>query len=176
MPTFISLLRGVNVGTCRIKMAPLKALYERLGYTDVQTYLQSGNLVFQAAGRASEHAAQLRQAIKAEFSYDLPILVLTAAELASILKKNPFLKKPGIDESFLHVTLLAEPAAQKLPLDKLPKTGDEEATIIGESIYLYCPHGYGRTKLNNTYFERLAKVPATTRNWRTMQALAKVAG
>lgn len=174
MSVFVSLFRGVNVGQCRIKMAPLKALFERLGHTDVQTYLQSGNVGFSAAGRPADHGKKIREAVEAEFGYDISVLVLSVDQLASVAEANPLLQKSAVDEASLHVTFLLEPTKIALPA-KLPKSGGEDAALVGDAVYLYCPHGYGRTKLNNSYFERVLKVPATTRNWRTVQALIALA-
>ncbi len=170
MSVFVSLFRGVNVGSCRIKMTELKALYEKLGYIEVRTYLQSGNVVFSATGRPASLGKKIREAVKAEFGYDIPVLVLPADQLASVAEANPLLQNTAMDLTFLHVTFLLESPTRDFPT-VLPKTGDEDAVLVGNAAYLYCPHGYGRTKLNNTYFERVLKVPATTRNWRTIQAL-----
>jgi len=174
MSVFVSLFRGVNVGQCRIKMAPLKALFEILGYTNVQPYRQSGNVVFSAPGRPADHVQKIREAVSAEFGYDIPVLVLLADQLANVAEANPLLQKPTVDEASLHVTFLLESVKTALPAT-LPKSGDEDATLVGDAVYLYCPHGYGRTKLNNSYFERALKVPATTRNWRTVLALIALA-
>lgn len=174
MSVFVSLFRGVNVGQCRIKMVQLKTLFERLGHTHVQTYLQSGNVVFSATGRPADHGRKIREAVKGEFGYDIPVLVLSVDQLAGVAKANPLLQKPAVDEASLHVTFLLEPAKAALPV-ALPVAGDEDAALVGDAVYLYCPHGYGRTKLNNSYFERVLKVPATTRNWRTVQALIALA-
>ena len=173
MPVFISLLRGVNVGQCRVKMSELQSVYEKLGYTEVQTYVQSGNVVFSAPARI-DHAKQIRVAVREAFGFDIPGLVVSAKRLAQIARANPFLKNTALDPGFLHFTFLLEPSGQELS-GALPKTGEESAVLVADGIYLYCPHGYGRTKLHNGYFERVLKVPATTRNWRTVLALEKLA-
>ena len=102
------------------------------------------------------------------------VLVLTAANLAHIATGNPFLAD-GADEKYLHVTLLFGPAdADGFAGRDLPAQPGERAERAGPVIYLYLPHGYGRTKLNNAYFERALGTPATTRNWRTVLALVEV--
>jgi uncharacterized protein (DUF1697 family) len=176
MTSFVALLRAVNVsGQNRIPMAELRSDLGGLGLTGVETYLQSGNVVFGADGdAAAEQAAAIHGLIEREFGCDVAVLVLTAAELAQIAAANPFLAG-GADEKYLHVTFLERPVPVAAFDDlSLPAQGDEQAVFAGRVVYLYLPHGYGRTKLNNAYFERALKTSATTRNWRTVLALAEM--
>jgi len=176
MTTFVALLRAVNVsGQNKIPMAELRRGLGGLGLTAVETHLQSGNVVFDARGDDSaEQAAAIHGLIEREFGHDVRVLVLTAAELAHIAAANPFLAG-GADEKYLHVTLLFAPAdADGFAGLDLPAQEGERAERAGAVIYLYLPHGYGRTKLNNAYFERALGTPATTRNWRTVLALVEV--
>ncbi len=172
MPTFVSLLRGVNVSGKRpLPMADLAGLCERLGFEKIRTYLQSGNVVFCA--KAAAEAARLGPAICGELQADVPVLTLSARTFRAIVEANPLVGKPGIDPAFLHATLLFGPV-KAAPADP-PASGGEQMAFVKGHLFLYCPHGYGRTKLNNAYFERRLKVPATTRNWKTMLALAEMA-
>ena len=176
MTTFVALLRAVNVsGQNKIPMAELRRALGGLGLSGVETYLQSGNVVFDAQGDdPAEHAAAIHGLIDREFGHDVRVLVLTAAELAQVATGNPFLAD-GADEKYLHVTLLFAPAdADGFAGRALPAQEGERAERAGPVIYLYLPHGYGRTKLNNAYFERALGTPATTRNWRTVLALAQM--
>jgi uncharacterized protein (DUF1697 family) len=173
MLTFVALLRAVNVsGQNKIPMAELRASLETDGFGDVRAYVQSGNVVFDAQGDdPSEHAAAIHGLIEREFGHDVRVLVLTAAELAQAAVANPFLAS-GTDEKALHVTFLFAPAdSDGLGGRELPAHDGERAQRAGLVIYLYLPHGYGRTKLNNAYFERALGTSATTRNWRTVLAL-----
>jgi len=176
MTTFVALLRAVNVsGQKKISMAELRRALGGLGLTGVETYLQSGNVVFDAQGDdPAEHAAAIHGLIEREFGHDVRVLVLTAAELAQVATGNPFLAD-GADEKYLHVTFLDVPMPEAAfgGLD-LPAQPGERAARAGSVIYLYLPHGYGRTKLNNAYFERALGTPATTRNWRTVLALVEM--
>ena len=176
MTTFVALLRAVNVsGQNKIPMAELRRGLGGLGLTAVETHLQSGNVVFDARGDDSaEQAAAIHGLIERDFGHDVRVLVLTAAELAQVAAANPFLAG-GADEKYLHVTLLFAPAdADGFAGRDLPAQEGERAERAGIVIYLYLPHGYGRTKLNNAYFERALGTPATTRNWRTVLALVEV--
>ena len=174
--TFVALLRAVNVsGRNRVPMAELRARLEAAGFAGVQTYVQSGNVVFKAASDdPAEHAATIRGLIEREFGGDVGVQVLTATELAQVAAANPFAVS-GSDEKALHVTFLEGPApvAAFGGLD-LPAQPGERAELGGRVVYLYLPHGYGRTKLNNAYLERALKTSATTRNWRTVLTLAQM--
>jgi uncharacterized protein (DUF1697 family) len=177
MNTYIALLRGINVsGAKTIKMEELRLTFQKLGFENVTTYIQSGNVVFTASETAtSQLAAKIAEAIKTDFGFDVPVVVLTAAELQTIAKNNP-LNDGTRDEAFLHVTFLAEnPAAFNLSDIEAKKQGNEEIVISGKVVYLYCPHGYGKTKLTNTFLESKLKVPATTRNWKTTCELLRMA-
>ncbi len=174
MKRFVALLRAVNVsGQNKLPMAELRRALGELGLTGVETYLQSGNVVFDADDDdAAEHAAAIHGLIEREFDHDVRVLVLTAAELAHIATGNPFVAG-GAEEESLHVTFLLAPAhADGFAGRELPAQEGERAERAGTVIYLYLPDGYGRTKLNNPFFERALKTPATTRNWRTVRALA----
>jgi len=182
MTTFVALLRAVNVsGQNGIPMAELRASMAASGYDDVRTYLQSGNIVFAAAAAAEQElAAEIHQLIAREFGHDVKALVLTAAELARVAAANPFLpaaRDTAAVERFSHATFLEEPAPEAAFAGlALPAQPGEQAMLAagGRVIYLHLPHGYGRTKLNNGYFERRLGAAATTRNWRTVLALVEM--
>jgi uncharacterized protein (DUF1697 family) len=175
MTTFVALLRAANVGGTKVDMAELRRGLDGLGLKNVQTYVQSGNVVF-AAERDDPHelAAEIERLIKRTFDLDVKVLVLAAAELAQIAAANPFLEA-GTDAKFLHATFLfakvTEAATAALAL---PAADGEQVSLVGRVLYLHLPHGYGRTKLSNAYFERALRTPATTRNWRTVTALVEM--
>jgi uncharacterized protein (DUF1697 family) len=178
METYISLLRGINVsGSKMIKMELLKDLYLGLNFSNVQTYIQSGNVIFSAAEkdiRALEN--QVSEAIKTRFGFEVPVLILRKASLLEILRHNPFLQNdPETNISELYVTLLREmPEVEVSEKLKFVDFSPEKIVIRNQVIYLYLPKGYGNTKLNNNFFESRLKTSATTRNWKTMMALAKM--
>jgi uncharacterized protein (DUF1697 family) len=179
MPTFVALLRGINVsGQKRIAMADLRKTCEAVGLTDVRTYLQSGNLVFGASqSDPRKLSAAVRDRIAKDFGHDVNVLVLLARELARVAKANPLWPGSNGDGALFHATFLFEPvSADRFRNLPLPARSGEQATLVGQVIFLHCPHGYGRTKLNNAYFEKVLGVPATTRNWRTVMALQELCG
>lgn len=178
MPTFISILRGINVsGQKLIKMEALKELYEKLGFTSIQTYIQSGNVVFRSENSDPVSLEKMiSQQIQKSTGFEVPVIVLGIEELTEIINKNPFIHDKTKDISLLHVTVLAG-SPQLVNFDKLneKKSMGEEFAWIGRAIYLYCPVGYGRTKLTNTFLEKTLKVSATTRSWKTTLELLRIA-
>jgi uncharacterized protein (DUF1697 family) len=178
MITYIAILRGINVSGKRIiKMDALKKMLTELNFENVRTYIQSGNIVFEAQNtNANQLEKTLSEEIKKQFGFDVPVIVLDIDELKSIITKNPFINNKTIDPLHLHITFLNEEPvkaiAAKIPVtDYLP----DEFLVIGKAVYLHCPNGYGNTKLNNTFFENKLKVSATTRNWKTTCQLLKIA-
>jgi uncharacterized protein (DUF1697 family) len=178
MQTFISILRGINVsGTHLLKMAGLQSLYLSLGFKQVRSYIQSGNLVFQSEitdMRLLE--ALIRNKIESIYSFTVPVFVMHTAMLKKILRQNPFLDAPGKDPAFFHISFLdKKPDPEKIKLLQLHDYGPDQFFVKDQTIYLYCPNGYGKTKLSNTFLENKLKVNATTRNWKTGNVLLKMA-
>jgi uncharacterized protein (DUF1697 family) len=182
MTTFVALLRAVNVGgQNKIPMAELRQRLSAIGLDDVRTYVQSGNVVFTAEGDdPGEQAATVHDVIEQAFDADVQVLALTAEQMAHVKSGNPFFRD-GVDEKHLHVTFLFAPVKAAAFADlELPAEEGEEAALGGEDsladriVYLHLPHGYGRSKLGNPWFERVLKTPATSRNWRTVVTLAKL--
>jgi uncharacterized protein (DUF1697 family) len=147
-------------------MRDLRSLFERLGYTDVRTYIQSGNVVFTAkAGTPARIRSAIENALEKDFGFGVTVLLRSAAEIAAVVKSNPY----GAEA---YVTFL-DGAADKqrvAAVDPVPFAPDE-FTVKGHEVFLRCPNGYGRTKINNTFFERKLATKATTRNWKTVTTL-----
>jgi uncharacterized protein (DUF1697 family) len=175
--TYISILRGINVGGARkLKMDELSGLYSSLGFTHIRTYIQSGNVLFRSEpASCRDLAAKIAAKIAETFSFTVPVMVLEVEELQKVVENNPFAGDPTRDESFLHVTFLSDvPAPEnRASLDDVHFPGEEFA-LLGKWVYLFCPKGYGNTKLNNGFFEKRLKVDATTRNWKTTLELLKL--
>ncbi len=179
MKTHISILRGINVGGQHtIKMDSLKAIYEDLGYINVRTYIQSGNVVFQNKESPSDELEiKITSKIASKFGFDVPVIVLSHAELQKIVNGNPFLNEPTIELPPHHITFLSKaPDPEKWhTLLNLNIQTEDKFKLIHKSIYLYCPNGYGKTKLTNGFFEQKLGITATTRNWRTTLELHRMA-
>lgn len=173
---YITILRGINVsGKNIVKMDALKELFEGLGFQNVTTYVQSGNVVFSFGSiDTGELEERISHQIEQGFGIKVPVIVLTIGELQNSIVQNPFAEVK--EEKFLHYTFLAEYPEKYNFEDIVSKKGEnEEISVFERVVYLYCPNGYGKTKLTNTFLEKKLKVTATTRNFRTTEELLKIA-
>jgi uncharacterized protein (DUF1697 family) len=175
--TYLAMLRGINVGGhAKVAMADLRATFVDLGYDDVQTYIQSGNVLFIAPTPAATVQAAVEAALEERFELGITVVLRSRAQLGAVVKANP-LMSAGRDPAKLHVTFLssAPPSSRVTALDPRGFLPDE-LEVSGREVYLHCPAGYGRTKLTNTFLERRLGMPATTRSWKTVTTLARMAG
>lgn len=172
---FVALLRGINVGGKSLPMARLREVLGGAGLKNVRTYVQSGNVVFEAAGKAEALEQKIEKCIQEDFKLDVRVRVLSAPDFERARKSNPFLKRKGIDETKLHATFLFDqPSKESLEKISQLDAGRDEWAHVGDRIYVYCPDGYGRSKLNGPVLERMLKFPTTTRNWNTMTQLCEM--
>ncbi len=169
MARYVALLRGVNVaGRAKLPMADLRALLESMGYTDVDTLIQSGNAVFTSPSAVA--ATRLESAISERFSMDVVVMVRTAAKLRKVAEFNPY-----ADVSKVHVGFMArKPAAGLRTRLDAARFLPEEFALRGTELFLYLPNGMGRAKLP-PYLDRAIGVPTTVRNWNTVMKLAALA-
>jgi uncharacterized protein (DUF1697 family) len=171
VPTVVALVRAVNVGGRKVSMTELRELVESLGYADVRTYIQSGNLLFSAP--RPPKPAVLESAIESRFGLPVDVMLRSGSALQRVLERDPF---PDADRSKLHVGFMAtkpSPAALAALDDDafLP----EQFVVEGTEVYLHLPDGMGRTKLPDYVLRRL-DVPTTIRNWNTVTKLTELAG
>ena len=174
MIKYISLLRGINLGAHKkVNMIELKKMYESLGFENVRTYIQSGNVIFESAEKdENKIIAKIENKIKMHFGFDVSVFIRTKDEFNKIIKNNPFNKM----EEGVYVTFISK-KVDKFPIEEIEKakSDSEKFLYLGREIYIYCPDGYGRTKLSNALFERKLKMLGTTRNWRTVTTLLSIA-
>lgn len=173
MHKYISLLRGINIGGRNIiKMEALRQSYANIGLSNVQSYIQSGNLTFESALDAATLSQQIKNVIAKDFGFDVPTLVKNAQDFANICAANP-LTQAERDGSELHIVFLAEPNADDASMQQLAKLRHktEELAWHPEAVFLFCPNGYHKSKLHNNYLEAQLKTVATTRNWRSCQKI-----
>jgi len=172
------MLRGVNVGgNNKIKMAELKILYESLKFTDVQTYIQSGNVVFKTKESGDEKLSKkIGTAIEKKFGFCPEVIVRTAEEMHDIVKRNPFAKRKDVEPAKLLVVFLASDPG-KPARDTVAKIeAKEELKPIGSEIYIYFPEGQGQSKLKFGLVEKACgKIAWTGRNWNTVEKLTEMA-
>ena len=177
MYTYLALLRGINVsGQKKIKMAELKQHFSHLGFENVQTYIQSGNLVFR---HPEPDHGRVEEIISAEvektFGFEIGVWVRRHSAYLSIVTKNPYNSLPNEEKSGLYFVFLNQiPSPERITKLELENFANETFRITEECIYLYCHAGYGKAKCNNNFFEGRLKVQATTRNLRTVETLLKM--
>jgi uncharacterized protein (DUF1697 family) len=169
----IALLRGINVGGKNmLPMRHLTEIFVAAGCGDVETYIQSGNVVFKAPlALAKKVPAVVERAVLGRFGFRVPVVMRTADELRGVARKNPFIAA-GADVETLAVAFLADapPAARVAALDPNRSPRDEFA-VRGRDVYLRLPDGAARSKLTNAYFDSTLGTVSTARNWRTVLAL-----
>ncbi|HEY5689304.1 MAG TPA: DUF1697 domain-containing protein [Yeosuana sp.] len=171
MKTYVALLRGINVsGHKKVPMAELRDILFKVGFVNVQTYIQSGNVIFRSTEEDIQKLTQIIQKeIKNYFDFEVPVLIKTNDELLNIFNDCPFSQEKRESSYF---TLLYWTPDQLL-VDNLGelKYPNEEIIILNSCIYFYSSIGYGNRKYNNNFFERKLKVTATARNYKTMLKL-----
>lgn len=177
MKTYIAILRGINVsGQKLIKMDALRKMFEKMDFENVKSYVQSGNIIY--SGKETDLQTlenRISHQIKEDFGFDVPVIVLTPEKLRRVVDENPFLRDPDKNPAYLHATFLAaKPENFDLQVIESKRQNGEELLIVGDVAYLYCPNGYGNTKLNNNFLESKLKTGATTRNWKTTLELLRM--
>lgn len=171
MNTYIALLRGVNVvGHKKVPMAELRELLSESDLKNVQTYIQSGNVIFESNEENSQKLEeQIHNAIKGYFGFEVPVLIKTSKQLQQIFDACPFSEEKKINSYFIFLyTTPNEKLVEALLKISYP---NEEFVITNTCIYFYCAIGYGKAKCNNNFFERKLKITATARNYKTMVKL-----
>jgi len=170
---YVALLRGINVaGKNRLAMKDLCGWFEREGCVAVRHYIQSGNVVFEtSATTAKTIGAKIENAIKKHAKLDVPIVVRTRAELASVVAKNPFLERTS-DGKILHVGFLAQTPKKDAIAGLDPnRSPPDELAVLGREVYLHCPNGIGKSKLTTQWFDSKLATTSTFRNWNTVLKL-----
>jgi uncharacterized protein (DUF1697 family) len=172
MHNYIALLRGINVGgQKKIKMADLRETLIKTGLNHVETYIQSGNVVFRD-GESNKRVLESRihKAILDDFGFEVPVLVVLEEDIKGILDNNPF--DQNDEGNKLYYVLLKEPPGKDVINEFNELHFEQEDFYITDAcVYLLCKKGYGNAKLSNNLVEQKLKVEATTRNLRTMQKL-----
>jgi uncharacterized protein (DUF1697 family) len=175
MTTLIALLRGINIGGNNpLPMKDLAALLTGMGLRDVQTYIQSGNVVFRCTLKnKATLATKISAAIKAQHGFAPHVLLLDAAELHKAMEGNPYPEAEAAPKT-LHLLFLDEaPLLPDLKSLEAIKTNSERFKLAGKVFYLHTPEGVGNSKLA-TRAEKLLGVVASGRNWNTVCKLAEM--
>ncbi len=170
---YLALLRGINVGgKNKLAMKDLQAMFVGAGCEGVQTYIQSGNVIFKAEPEVVEGLPdRIKAEIARQLGYHTPVVLRTTGQLRAVVASNPFLKA-GVAEEILHVLFLADrPTPQSVAALDPDRSPPDTFSVQGQEVYLQLPNGAGRTKLTNAYFDSKLGTISTQRNWRTVTTL-----
>jgi len=175
MARFVALLRAVNVGGRKLPMAELRALCGELGWADVATYIQSGNIVFGADGKSEAIEKLLEDAVAERFGLDVPVIVRTGAQWASYPPANPFPTAAENEPNRLMLLLSKRPPARGAEeIIQARATAGEQVRRAGDALWIHFPEGAGTSKLTPSLIDRAIGSPATSRNYRTVTTLMEM--
>jgi uncharacterized protein (DUF1697 family) len=169
---YIAMLRGINVsGQKKISMADLRSLCTSIGLQNVQTYIQTGNILFTASITNKEALkTMIQQAIYKQYKFHVPVQLRSSDELASIIKNCPFNTVGNITDGTKLLLSFLSATPEHSAISKIQDyvVAPEKLVVNADVIYLYCPNGYGRSKLSNNFLESKLNIIATTRNWKSV--------
>lgn len=172
MTSYVSLLRGINVsGQKKINMKDLKSLYESLGFMKTSTYIQSGNVVFTSSDTTeSKLKALIEESLSKRYGFEVPVIILTKNNVLQALNMLPF---EDVSPEFHGSQTLFSFLSKNVENNKIEDfnrylSSTEQLYMNNDVVYLYCPDGYGKTKITTNLLEKKLNVIATTRNWKTM--------
>jgi uncharacterized protein (DUF1697 family) len=161
-----------------MKMSDLSGLYVELGFKDVETFIQSGNVLFRTPSENSESATagKIEKSIKQRFGYDVPVMIRNIEELRVIFSSNPFTGEEKFDPARTAVILLHEiPSEDQIQRVIKADYPPDKFKIIGREIFIFCPNGFGRSKIYTNFFENKMGVTGTARNWKTISTILNIA-
>ncbi len=172
---YVALLRAVNVGGCKLPMAELREVCAGLGWRDVQTYIQSGNVVFEADGEPAALEAALERAVESRFAFKRPVILRSARQWAAYAKGSPFPKQEREQPNYLLLGVAKAPVAAGAA-EALQARGlaGEEVRQVKDALWFWFPNGSGVSKLTPSAIDKAAGSPVTTRNWRTVLKLQEM--
>ncbi len=173
MKKHIAILRGINVGGRRkIIMSELRDMFSSLGHSNVRSFIQSGNIIFDCKTGKSNSGLEQEStlAIKETFGHDVPVIIRSTQEIKEIIQTNPYIEQAKIED--LHLTFLKDiPENEHRLKTKEINHSPDQFLIADKHVFVACFGGYRNTKLNNSFFEKKLKVSTTTRNWKTILKL-----
>lgn len=177
MITYIALLRGINVsGQKIIKMDSLRSMFESMGFHRVRTYIQSGNVIFEAD---ENDVAKLIQAIETEitrvFGFEVVVMMRRAEELEAVVKENPFADIQLSEGEKIYVSFLSEEPEAEAVEQLLTYTSDvDEYRLMSREVYILCRKNYGKSLFSNNFLEKKLRVSTTTRNLDSVNTIAEI--
>jgi uncharacterized protein (DUF1697 family) len=177
MRIVIALLRAVNMaGHNSIKMKELSEMFAGMDHPEAKIFIQSGNVVLQSDDDSDKLSAEIAAAIKQEFDLDIAVMIRTAGEVQELAARNPYLREENFNGSKMAVVFLNKvPSAEALKKMEEINFPPDKYCIDGKEIFIYCPNGFGRSKLSTNFFERKLNVFGTARNWKTINSILDIA-
>lgn len=174
--TYFAFLKGINVSGHRIiKMAELKALFESLGYKNVRTFIQSGNVVFESTAKPDAIKKKIEAGIKKSFGYDVTVIIRTKPEMEKIIKDYPFSKVKGHTECKVSVGFLEnQPGKAEIKELESVNTENEMFLVKGSNIYQLCRLNFSDSLMGKNIVEKKLKVKTTVRNWNTVNKILAI--
>lgn len=165
----LALLRGINVsGHKIIKMADLKLAMESSGFSEVKTFIQSGNIIFSSSNSKTVNEQKIKAVIQNHFGYDVGVIVIDEHDLRKVITSSPFSKNEELDRKQLYVAYLSEePQTEKVDAIDFSQFYPDEFACLGKAIYMKFSESAANSKLTNAFLEKRLGVTATTRNWNT---------
>jgi uncharacterized protein (DUF1697 family) len=171
---YIALLRGINVsGQKLIKMVELKKMFEQMGFEHVQTYIQSGNVLFVSDKTTASLSQQIEEQISAVFGFSVTVVIRTLAQLEQIIKSCPYEADAASKVEKVYIALLAdEPKQDRVEALLSCKSEVDDYSFINKEVHILCRQSIRKSLFSNNFLEKKLGVRATTRNWQTMNKLA----
>ena len=177
MEKYISFLRGINVGGHHIlKMNDLKKIHTEMGHRNVNTYLQSGNVIYETSVKSrGKLTSILEKNYQKAFGFHIDVITCKLLELQKIVKECPFPINKNVESKLINIIQLSDIPDSELASVLIKHGGPEEKHIVGNVLYVYYKEGSGRSKFNLNYIERTLNVKGTARNWNTITRLIELA-
>ncbi len=176
LATYIGLLRGINVGGHnKIPMSDLCALCAKIGYSSVQSYIQSGNLVFSTSAAPTAIEGDLQRAIEGRFHLQIPVIVRAATDWPAYVTGNPFPEASRIEPNLVMLGLAkTPPKPEAVSALRSRSANGERITQVGDALWIHFAGGAGGSKISPALLDRLVGSPVTMRNWRTVFTLSEL--
>ncbi len=173
---WVALLRGINVGAARkLPMAELREECAKLGWEEVQTYIQSGNLLFSSSSAPATLEMELEQAIQHRFGLRIPVIIRSADQWSRYAPANPFPEPAETEPNRLMMMLSKKPSAPDTERALRERSRDDERiAVVGDAVWIHYPAGAGTSRLSPSLIDRLIGSPATARNYRTILKLQEM--
>jgi uncharacterized protein (DUF1697 family) len=159
-----------------VKTKDLAEMFADLGYPDAKIFIQSGNIIFRSKEERHKLSVQIEGAISEKFSFDIDVMLRTVEEVKALATRNPYLNEEKFNPARMGVVFLKSvPGKESVARMDSISFPPDKFMIDKQEIFLFCPDGFGRSKLNTNFFERKLGVPGTARNWKTINSILELA-